>query len=445
MTSLSPHVTRAGESSDSHVERAAGCDTRAPLIAAPLATRTDEAELAKPLGPNPRGESSLTRFRSPDREPRPRADEAGPIGGVRVRGEGSAGGDAEVTERLKDTWRGEQQRLRQRLVVGDAFDWQPPPLLRSAGNAERTGDGESMGGAGIGECRDGWGRADAQGDAKGRGDGEGGCNEGCRHDLEGGPYSQLQPPQSHHPQLQPPQSHLPQLRPPLVLVGGVDVSFHKSDPNLAAACLTVVAFPSLHLLHSEITLTRVTQPYIPGFLAFRECGVLVGLIERLRQTQPQLVPQVIMVDGNGIFHPQGFGLACQLGVLTDIPTIGVAKNAPLRAPLHAPRHATPARHDQMYYMDGMADEHVCGLQQQHLHHPGDWALLKGSSGATHAALVRGGPGSHDPVFVSVGHRVSLESAVAVTQRCFKHRVPEPVRLADGMSRAELRGVAAAST
>ncbi|CAI5471099.1 unnamed protein product [Closterium sp. Yama58-4] len=154
-----------------------------------------------------------------------------------------------------------------------------------------------------------------------------------------------------------------------------------------------------------------------------QCGVLAGLIRRLRDTHPHLVPQVIMVDGNGIFHPQGFGLACQLGVQADIPTIGVAKN--------------------MYYMDGMTDEQVGGLKRQHLHQPGDWALLTGASGATHAALVRGGPGSHDPVFVSVGHRISLESAVAITQHCCKHRVPEPVRLADGLSRAELRGVTVA--
>ncbi|CAI7872329.1 unnamed protein product [Closterium sp. NIES-54] len=114
------------------------------------------------------------------------------------------------------------------------------------------------------------------------------------------------------------------------------------------------------------------------------------------------------------------------------------------APMHLPPlpHPSPSHH-QMYYMDGMTDEQVCSLKQQHLQQPGDWALLTGASGATHAALVRGGPGSHDPVFVSVGHRVSLLSAVAITQRCCKHRVPEPVRLADGLSRAELRGVTVA--
>ncbi|CAI5958799.1 unnamed protein product [Closterium sp. NIES-65] len=283
---------------------------------------------------------------------------------------------------LKDTWRQEQHRLRQRLVVGDALDCQPPPLLHAPGNAEmaeRSDNAEKVEGAGNVELS----------------------------------QIQLSP-------ILPPPVHPPQIRPPLALVGGVDVSFHRRDPDLAAACLTVVAFPSLRLLHHELALTRVTQPYIPGFLAFRECGVLEGLIRRLRDTLPHLVPQVIMVDGNGIFHPQGFGLACQLGVQADVPTIGVAKN--------------------MYYMDGMTDEQVGGLKQQHLHQPGDWAALTGASGATHAALVRGGPGSHDPVYVSVGHRVSLQSAVAITQRCCKHRVPEPVRLADGLSRAELRGV-----
>ncbi|CAI5489497.1 unnamed protein product [Closterium sp. Naga37s-1] len=294
-------------------------------------------------------------------------------------------------KRLKDTWRQEQQRLRLRLVVGDALDFQPPPLLRAAGNTEIA---ERFDTAERGENAENVERA-----------------------------GNVEPPQIQPAQIQPPLVHPPQIRPPLALVGGVDVSFHRRDPDLAVACLTVVAFPSLRLLHHELALTRVTQPYIPGFLAFRECGVLEGLIRRLRDARPHLMPQVIMVDGNGIFHPQGFGLACQLGVQADIPTIGVAKN--------------------MYHMDGMTDQQVGSLKHQHLHQPGDWATLTGASGATHAAMVRGGPGSHDPVFVSVGHRVSLHSAVAITQRCCKHRVPEPVRLADGLSRAELRGVAVA--
>ncbi|CAI7872331.1 unnamed protein product, partial [Closterium sp. NIES-54] len=224
-------------------------------------------------------------------------------------------GTAAHIRRLKDTWRQEQHRLRQRLVVGDTLDFQPPPLLRAAGNAENGEHAE--------ERTESAGRVEIQGaraHVEGAGDARveyGGGRAGeQKHDWNGNQQpltppnrsqpSQIQLPQEETaqvqpvesqpaqiqlPQIQPPPVHSPQIRPPLALVGGVDVSFHRRDPDLAAACLAVVAFPSLHLLHSEIALTRVTQPYIPGFLAFRECGVLVGLIRRLRDTHPHLVPQ----------------------------------------------------------------------------------------------------------------------------------------------------------
>ncbi len=70
---------------------------------------------------------------------------------------------------------------------------------------------------------------------------------------------------------------------------------------------------------------RLDAPYIPGFLAFREVPHLLHLIDRLRNTKPEFLPQVILVDGNGIFHQNGFGLASHLGVLANIPTIGCGK------------------------------------------------------------------------------------------------------------------------
>ncbi|KAJ1971513.1 hypothetical protein H4R34_005720, partial [Dimargaris verticillata] len=71
---------------------------------------------------------------------------------------------------------------------------------------------------------------------------------------------------------------------------------------------------------------RFDLPYVAGYLAAREAPILAQMIQELRQEQPELVPQVIMVDGNGVLHPRRFGLASHLGVVADIPTIGVAKN-----------------------------------------------------------------------------------------------------------------------
>lgn len=72
-------------------------------------------------------------------------------------------------------------------------------------------------------------------------------------------------------------------------------------------------------------MVQLTQPYIPGFLAFREVDHLLALLERLRASRPELVPDVIFVDGNGVLHPRGFGLASHLGVLARIPTVGLRR------------------------------------------------------------------------------------------------------------------------
>lgn len=91
----------------------------------------------------------------------------------------------------------------------------------------------------------------------------------------------------------------------LRLVGGVDISFSKEDPNKACAILTVLSFPALQVLHSSTALVEMTEPYIPGFLAFREVGCLMDRLECVRKECPKRVPQVILVDGNGILHPRG--------------------------------------------------------------------------------------------------------------------------------------------
>uniref|UniRef100_A0A0E0GWV4 Endonuclease V n=1 Tax=Oryza nivara TaxID=4536 RepID=A0A0E0GWV4_ORYNI len=98
----------------------------------------------------------------------------------------------------------------------------------------------------------------------------------------------------------------------LKYIGGVDISFSKEDPSTACAALVVLDAGTLEVVHEEFDVVRLQVPYIPGFLAFRE---------------------VLMVDGNGLLHPRGFGLACHLGVLADLPTIGVGKNVLILLPL----------------------------------------------------------------------------------------------------------------
>ncbi|KAL0791542.1 hypothetical protein Bca101_007788 [Brassica carinata] len=236
-------------------------------------------------------------------------------------------------------------------------------------------------------------------------------------------------------------TELPQGSETLKYVGGVDISFTKDDSSVACACLVVLELPSLRVVHNELSLLRLQVPYVPGFLAFREvlgwrCSVfglkdwiflmgfspfapvLLQILEKMRDDQHPFYPQVLMVDGNGILHPRGFGLACHLGVLAHLPTIGVGKN------LH---HVDGLDHSEVrrsFLLKENEDEQVI--------------KLVGNSGFTWGVGFRPTLSSVKPIYVSLGHRISLDSAVEVVKMTCKYRVPEPIRQADMRSRAYLQ-------
>lgn len=205
------------------------------------------------------------------------------------------------------------------------------------------------------------------------------------------------------------------------LIGGVDISFIKGSETDACAALIVVDATTLEVVYSACRRVVLTAPYIPGFLAFREVTFLIELLNELRATAPEHLPQVILVDGNGILHPNRFGLACHLGVLCGVPTIGVGKS--------------------LHYVDGLSRETVKQAAEG-CHSKGAHALLVGKSGAVWGAVLRTtSPADNHfkPIVISVGHGISLESALALVCRMTpNHRIPEPVRQADLRSRAWLR-------
>ncbi|XP_045155823.1 endonuclease V isoform X3 [Echinops telfairi] len=108
-------------------------------------------------------------------------------------------------------------------------------------------------------------------------------------------------------------------------VGGVDVSFVKGDSVNACASLVVLSYPELKVVYEECRMVNLKAPYVSGFLAFREVPFLAEAVQRLQEKEPSLMPQVLLVDGNGVLHQRGFGVACHLGILTDLPCVGVAK------------------------------------------------------------------------------------------------------------------------
>ncbi|NWI95928.1 ENDOV Endonuclease, partial [Pitta sordida] len=206
--------------------------------------------------------------------------------------------------------------------------------------------------------------------------------------------------------------------PGLQRVGGVDLSYVKGDESRACASLVVLSYPGLEVLYEDCRMVTVSAPYVAGFLAFREVPVLLEAVQRLQQEEPELSPQVLLVDGNGLLHPREFGVACHLGVLTDLPCIGVAKN--------------------LLHMDGLVRDELHREQIRSLQKPGDTFPLTGTSGTVLGMALRSHQHSSRPLYVSVGHRVSLDTAVSLVSSCCRYRIPEPIRQADIRSREYLR-------
>ena len=199
-------------------------------------------------------------------------------------------------------------------------------------------------------------------------------------------------------------------------IGGVDISFDKYDKNVGISGLVVCDVEdNFTIVYEDYRLIRIEEPYIPSFLAFREVKPYVDLINELKKNKPEFIPQVILCDGNGILHTRGFGIASHLGVLTDIPTIGCAKTV------------------FSLYDEGITDNYVKDIYYNNLRYFGDSYALKGYSGTQWGYVLRTTK-HYAPIIISIGHKVSNETALEVTKMCCFYKEPEPIRLADLITR-----------
>ncbi len=208
----------------------------------------------------------------------------------------------------------------------------------------------------------------------------------------------------------------------LTRVAGVDLSF-VPESNLAIVAIAIVSFPDLKLVHLECDAVEVDVPYIPGFLAFREIPAIQTLAKGLMEkVKPDDRPQVFLVDGNGQMHPRGAGIASHLGVLQDWPTIGCSKS--------------------FFKMDGwtskLVDEIITPrlIERSNIPQPHELIIGKTSGRLLGAGMLNGRKKTKNPIFVSVGHRVSFDTALQIVKACSIYRVPEPIRLADKLSREQ---------
>jgi len=179
-------------------------------------------------------------------------------------------------------------------------------------------------------------------------------------------------------------------------VAGVDLGFEESG-TISRAAVAILSFPDLQLKEHAIAKRPTTFPYIPGFLSFREIPAVLDALEKV-----SITPDLILCDGQGIAHPRRLGIACHLGLIIDLPTIGVAKSLLI------------GKHDEL------PDER------------GAWQPLK-HRGETIGAVLRTRTGVK-PVYVSSGYRVSLPTAIDYVMRCTpKYRLPETTRWADKLA------------
>ncbi len=176
------------------------------------------------------------------------------------------------------------------------------------------------------------------------------------------------------------------------LIAGVDVGFEEGGAVTRAA-VAVLTLSDLALCDHAVARRPTSFPYIPGLLSFREIPAVLDALAILAST-----PDLLMVDGQGIAHPRRFGIASHLGFLCDVPCIGAAKSL------------------------------LCGRHDEPEQRRGAWTPLRHRGELIGAALrTRVGV---KPIYVSVGHRTGLESAIALTMRCTgRFRLPEPTRQA----------------
>jgi len=175
-------------------------------------------------------------------------------------------------------------------------------------------------------------------------------------------------------------------------VAGVDISA-KRAAKTARAAVVVMSFPELETVETKTIEGEINFPYVPGLLSFREAPLSAAVCNSLN-----IVPDVFLIDGQGLAHPRRFGFACHIGLLLDMPTIGCAKSLLLGK--YEEPGIKPGSHS------GIIDKRE----------------LIGAAVRTRRDT--------NPVYVSIGHKIELSGSIDMVLKCCRgYRIPEPLRLA----------------
>lgn len=183
---------------------------------------------------------------------------------------------------------------------------------------------------------------------------------------------------------------------PVSHVAGVDIGFEENN-SVTRAAVALLSFPDLQLVEYAIVRRPTPFPYVPGLLSFREGPAALEALDQLK-----IRPDLLICDGQGLAHPRRFGLACHLGLLSDLPAIGVAKSRLVGQ--HEPVPTSRGAWQPLWF-----DGQIVG------------AVLRTRTNVR-------------PVYVSIGHRLALETAIDYVMRCTpRYRLPETTRWADRLA------------
>lgn len=175
-------------------------------------------------------------------------------------------------------------------------------------------------------------------------------------------------------------------------VAGIDVGFEARN-TVTRAAVAVLTFPELQLHCSAVARRPTSFPYIPGLLSFREIPAVLDAFESVKQ-----VPDLLLCDGQGLAHPRRFGIACHLGVLTGIPSIGVAKSRLLGTHTEVPK-------EKGQWVPLLDKDEIIG------------AVLRTRTGIK-------------PLYISPGHKICLDTSIKYVLACLtRYRLPETTRWA----------------
>ncbi|MCK5391415.1 MAG: deoxyribonuclease V [Deltaproteobacteria bacterium] len=188
-------------------------------------------------------------------------------------------------------------------------------------------------------------------------------------------------------------------------VAGADLAILKDEKKLVCGII-VFSYPELNEIERTWEVVDEEFPYIPGLLAFREGPAIIKTYEKLKEK-----PDVLILDGHGIAHPRGFGIACYVGVLLDIPTMGIAK------------------------------KRLYGTHQEPRDVLGSYEPLFSKNGEQIGVALKTKKKTK-PVFISAGHKIDLSTSKKIALMCVRgYRIPEPTRLADKYVAELKRGLA----